>query len=63
LPTRGAFDVEKVFNVLKMDKKRISKTMSYILLKRIGRGVISEIDVDALKTHLATYNETNKKKK
>jgi 3-dehydroquinate synthase len=63
LPTRGAFDVEKVFNVLKMDKKRISKTMSYILLKRIGKGVINDIDVDALKTHLAAYNETNKKKK
>jgi 3-dehydroquinate synthase len=63
LPTRGAFDVEKVFNVLKMDKKRISKIMSYILLKRIGKGVINDIDVDALKTHLAAYNETNKKKK
>ena len=61
LPTRGAFDVEKVFNVLKMDKKRISKTMSYILLKRIGKGVINNIDVDALKNHLTAYNETNKK--
>ena len=63
LPTRSVFDVEKVFNVLKMDKKRISKAMGYILLKRIGKGVISDIDVDAIKSHLSVYNETNKKKK
>lgn len=63
LPTRAAFDVEKVFNVLAMDKKRVSQTMSYVLLKRTGTAVIHAIDINALKLHLAAFSAENKKKK
>ena len=43
LPTYAAFDKEKVFNVLKMDKKREKAEMNYVLLEKIGKGVIKPI--------------------
>ena len=61
LPTRSGFDLARVFNVLKMDKKRVSKTMSYILLQKMGKGIINEIDLIQLEGHLATFNALNKK--
>ncbi|MEN9882955.1 MAG: 3-dehydroquinate synthase [Bacteroidota bacterium] len=56
LPTRASFDVEKVFNVLKMDKKRVSKTMNYVLLSRTGKGEIVQIPVEDLKEYLTEFN-------
>jgi len=42
--------------VLKMDKKRLNKEMSYIVLKKIGAGIIHKISVDALHEHLVEFN-------
>lgn len=63
LPTRAAFDVDRVFNVLKMDKKRVSKAMNYVLLKKMGKGIVHEMDVDALKGFLSDFSSVNKNKK
>ena len=60
LPTRASFDVERVFNILKMDKKRVSKTMRFVLLSKIGKGQIVEIPLAALKKHLVAFNKLNK---
>jgi len=43
LPTTIDFDKEKVLKVLKMDKKREKETVNYILLEKIGKGVIKQI--------------------
>jgi 3-dehydroquinate synthase len=59
LPTRAQFDVEKVFNVLRMDKKRVSKTMNFILLSRTGKGLIMPIPVDRIKDYLIQFNALN----
>ena len=48
LPTHAAFKTEKVFKVLKMDKKRVSRDMSYIMLEKIGKGVILTIPLREL---------------
>ena len=48
LPTYAAFDKEKVFNVLKMDKKREKTEMNYVLLEKIGKGVIKSIPISEL---------------
>lgn len=56
LPTRLSFDVETVFNVLKMDKKRVSKTMNYVLLSRTGKGEIVQIPVEDLRGFLEEFN-------
>jgi 3-dehydroquinate synthase len=48
LPTHAAFDKKKVFDVLKMDKKRERKEMNYVLLEKIGKGVVRPIQLTEL---------------
>lgn len=48
LPTHAEFDKKKVFEVLKMDKKRERKEMNYILLEKIGKGVVQSIELKSL---------------
>jgi len=48
LPTYAGFDKQKVFNVLKMDKKRERKEINYVLLERIGKGVVKSISLKQL---------------
>jgi 3-dehydroquinate synthase len=43
LPTYASFNAKKVFDVLKMDKKREKKEIKYILLQKIGQGVVQII--------------------
>jgi 3-dehydroquinate synthase len=45
LPTYAAFDKQRVFDVLKMDKKRTKKTISYVLLNKIGSAVTQSIPI------------------
>jgi 3-dehydroquinate synthase len=48
LPTYADFDKAKVFEVLKMDKKRERKEMNYVLLEKIGKGVVKRIALSQL---------------
>ena len=48
LPTFANFDKQKVFEVLKMDKKRERKEMNYVMLEKIGKGVVRSIQLDEL---------------
>ena len=48
LPTHAEFEKQKVFEVLKMDKKRERKEMNYVLLEKIGRGTIKQIELKTL---------------
>lgn len=43
LPTAKEFDKTKVWNLLKMDKKRASNEMNFILLNKIGEAIIKPI--------------------
>lgn len=45
LPTQAEFDAKAVMNVLRMDKKRVKESMNYILLNRIGQGVVKVIPI------------------
>jgi 3-dehydroquinate synthase len=60
LPTFASFDADRVFNVLVMDKKRVSNTMHFILLNRIGKGVVHPIKLNQLQKHVSTYIQLNK---
>jgi 3-dehydroquinate synthase len=60
LPVRALFDVNKVFRILKMDKKRINTKMNYILLKKTGMGCIHQFDVDSLQNEMTAFNKLNK---
>ncbi|MCX6316947.1 MAG: 3-dehydroquinate synthase [Bacteroidetes bacterium] len=48
LPAYAQFDKQKVFNILKMDKKRERTTMNYVLLEKIGKGVVRSITLTQL---------------
>lgn len=48
LPTFTEFEKVKVFDVLKMDKKRERKDIHYVFLERIGRGVVRTISLRQL---------------
>ncbi len=56
LPTHAAFDKQKVFDVLKMDKKREKKEMNYVLLEKIGKGVVKSIPITKLEKIIQNYN-------
>lgn len=45
LPTKAEFDGKKVLNVLRMDKKKEKESMNFILLDKIGKGVIRAIPI------------------
>jgi 3-dehydroquinate synthase len=45
LPTQATFDPKEVMNVLRMDKKRVKDSMNYILLNKIGQGVVKVIPI------------------
>lgn len=49
LPTYADFDRKKAFDVLLKDKKKQQDGLHYILLDRIGKGVIRKIPIDQLK--------------
>lgn len=48
LPTYAEFDKKNAIAVLKMDKKRVRKEMNYILLDKIGKGIIEPIPLTKL---------------
>lgn len=49
LPTYADFDRTKVFDVLKHDKKRERSNLHYILLEKIGKGVIHTLPLSQVK--------------
>lgn len=48
LPTYADFDKKKVFNSLKMDKKREKAEMNFVLLSKIGNAVVQAIPMKQL---------------
>lgn len=52
LPTTISYDRDAVFDVLKMDKKRARKEMNYVLLEKIGKGVVHSLPLDYLRDQL-----------
>lgn len=52
LPVAASFKMNKVLAILRMDKKRVSKQMNYILLEKTGKGVVYPIDLKTLEQQL-----------
>ncbi|TDW96523.1 3-dehydroquinate synthase [Dinghuibacter silviterrae] len=55
LPTYAVFDVDKAWDILKMDKKRAADAMNYILLNKIGQGIIQSIPLEGLQSLLIEF--------
>lgn len=52
LPVDLETELEKVFEVLKMDKKRAGDSVNFILINKIGNGIIHPIALEELHQHL-----------
>jgi 3-dehydroquinate synthase len=48
LPTLAEFDPKEVLNVLRRDKKKVKETMNYVLLKKLGQGIVKPIPIGEL---------------
>ncbi len=48
LPPQFDFDKEKALEILQKDKKKAGKGISYILLKKIGKGYIQQLDLNTV---------------
>jgi 3-dehydroquinate synthase len=55
LPTHFSFDKQKVFEVLKMDKKRERMEMNYVLLEKIGKGITRSIPLSQLEKIISNF--------
>ncbi|HRF25260.1 MAG TPA: 3-dehydroquinate synthase, partial [Chitinophagaceae bacterium] len=56
LPVAAAFDKQRVFNILKMDKKRERTQMNFVLLNKIGKAVVFPISLVQLEKLLNNWN-------
>jgi 3-dehydroquinate synthase len=43
LPTLAEFDPKQVMEVLRMDKKKVKDSMNYVMLNKIGQGVVKAV--------------------
>lgn len=56
LPTYATFNARKVFDVLKHDKKRERSSLHYVLLSKIGKGVIKTIPLETVRQIIQELN-------
>ncbi len=54
LPTFAEFDIQKAFAILKKDKKKDKDSVHYILLQKIGKGIIRPLLFTELETIITT---------
>jgi 3-dehydroquinate synthase len=50
LPTYAEYDHNAAFEVLKKDKKKERSSMNYVLLNKIGKGIVQQIPMNQLQT-------------
>lgn len=55
LPTFASFSIDKLMNVLKMDKKRVQSEISFILLQRTGKAMIKPIRITQLEKIISGF--------
>lgn len=55
LPTHRKYDVHKVMEILRMDKKRNAEEVDYILLHKLGRACIKTLSFETVETALSSF--------
>ncbi len=48
LPVSAEFDKQKVFDIMRMDKKREKQQIHYVLLEKIGKAIVKPISLKQL---------------
>lgn len=60
LPIAMDVDIDQVMQVLKLDKKRRSDTIDFIVLDNVGQGAIRDIPFGVIHTALIAFNDAGK---
>ncbi len=55
LPTKADFDAKKVFDVLKMDKKMAQGVIHFVMLNRIGGGIVKSLPIAQLEKMVYSF--------
>jgi shikimate kinase / 3-dehydroquinate synthase len=55
LPTKAVFDAKKVFEVLKMDKKMAQGAIHFVMLNRIGSGIVKSLPIGQLEKMVYSF--------
>ena len=55
LPAYASFNRKKAFEVLQKDKKKVRDEISFVLLQKIGKGIIKNIPMEELKNSLEQF--------
>lgn len=55
LPVEMKVDKKKVFEVLKMDKKKVNTAINYVLLEAIGKAITRKIPLEKLEERINNY--------
>jgi 3-dehydroquinate synthase len=55
LPAYAKFNAQKAIAVLKMDKKRERKDINFILLQKIGKGLIQSIPLNNIEKIISKF--------
>lgn len=58
LPAFIPFDVDEIFEVLKMDKKKERKEINYVMLEKIGRAIIKPLSLNEMRKMLKVINKS-----
>jgi len=48
LPVSAGYETKKVFNLMKMDKKKDRDVINYVMLDKIGKGTVQPILITQL---------------
>ncbi len=59
LPVHQSYNAKKVIDVMKADKKKVKDIINYVLLQRIGKAVVTPIEVKEVEniiSHMGTKN-------
>ena len=55
LPAIASFDPDRIFQILVMDKMRVNKQVNFVLLQRIGKGIVHPIKLDQMKKFVSSF--------
>lgn len=55
LPTYASFNLKKVFDILKMDKKKERKNINYILMDKVGKASVHSISLAELQKLIQSF--------
>lgn len=59
LPVFHAMQVPQAMQIMKSDKKKLASDVQYVLLQKLGKGVVQKLSLDSIENYLNTWVHAN----